>query len=85
MPGVIRIGDTTSSGGKVLQGCTGVIFQGRAISCKGDKVLCPVHGETSIAEGDEGSKIKGKPIALHGHHCGCGCTLITSLPVAGRR
>ncbi|EFO2377525.1 hypothetical protein DRR48_07745 [Escherichia coli] len=34
---------------------------------------------------DEGSKINGKPVALHGHRCGCGCTLISSLPNAGKR
>ncbi|PNS10411.1 hypothetical protein COO59_17595 [Mixta theicola] len=85
MPGVIRVGDTTSSGGKVLQGSSNVKFQGKEVSCIGDRVLCPVHGVTSIAEGDECSKINGKPIALHGHRCGCGCSLITSLPNAGRR
>ncbi|MBB1199823.1 PAAR domain-containing protein [Enterobacteriaceae bacterium 89] len=85
MTGVIRIGDTTSSGGKVLQGSSGVKFQGREVSCIGDKVYCSEHGETIIAGGDGGSKINGKPIALHNHRCGCGCTLITSLPNAGRR
>lgn len=85
MRGVIRIGDATSSGGKVLQGSSGVKFQEKEVSCLGDKVSCPAHGITSIAEGDEGSKINGKPVALHGHRCGCGCSLITSLPNAGRR
>ncbi|MTH48724.1 PAAR domain-containing protein [Intestinirhabdus alba] len=85
MLGVIRIGDATSSGGKVLQGSSGVQFQGKAVSCVGDKVLCTAHGITSVAEGDTGSKINGKAIALHGHRCGCGCILITSLPVAGKR
>ncbi|MBS0857611.1 MULTISPECIES: PAAR domain-containing protein [unclassified Tatumella] len=85
MLGVIRIGDATSSGGKVLQGSSGVKFQGKEVSCLGDRVLCLVHGITSIAEGDNGSKINGKPVAIHGHRCGCGCALITSLPNAGRR
>ena len=85
MIGVIRIGDKISGGGKVLQGSTGVKFMGIEVSCIGDKVLCFTHGETFIAQGDEGSVISGKPIALHGHRCGCGCTLITSLPNAGRR
>lgn len=84
MYGVIRIGDTTSSGGCVIQGSTGVKFEGKEASTIGDKVLCSVHGETSIIEGDEGSIINGKPVALHGHRCGCGCTLITSLPNAGK-
>lgn len=85
MFGVIRIGDTTSSGGRVLQGSSGVKFQGKEVSCMGDSVSCPDHGTTTIAEGDDGAKINGKPIALDGHRCGCGCSLITSLPSAGRR
>lgn len=85
MQGVIRIGDAISSGGKVLQGSSGVKFQGKEVSCFGDKVSCSAHGITTIAEGDEGSKINGKPIALHGHLCGCGCSLLCSLPNAGRR
>lgn len=85
MAGVIRINDTTSGGGKVLQGSSGMTFQGRAVSCIGDKVYCAEHGETVIAEGDDGSKLNGRSIALHNHRCGCGCTLITSLPNAGRR
>jgi uncharacterized Zn-binding protein involved in type VI secretion len=85
MPGVIRIGDKTTHGGTVLQGSSGVKFMGKEVSCLMDKVSCPLHGNTFIAEGDEGSKINGKPIALHGYRCGCGCTLISSLPQAGRR
>ncbi|NIG18272.1 MULTISPECIES: PAAR domain-containing protein [Pantoea] len=85
MKGVIRIGDTLSSGGTVLQGSSGVRFQGKEVSCAGDKVVCSAHGGTTIAEGDEVAKINGKPVALQGHRCGCGCTLISSLPIAGRR
>jgi len=85
MIGVIRIGDTTSSGGKVIQGSSGVRFMGKEVSCLGDKVICPVHGKTTIAGGDDGSKILGKPIALHNQRCGCGCYLSTSLPNAGKR
>ncbi|BCU53634.1 MULTISPECIES: PAAR domain-containing protein [Enterobacter] len=85
MLGVIRIGDKTSHGGTVLEGSAGLIFMGKAVSCMLDKVSCPVHGVTFIAEGDVGSKWNGRPIALHGHRCGCGCTLITSLPTAGKR
>jgi len=84
MQGVIRIGDKTTHGGTVLEGSSGVLFMGKAVSCLMDKVSCPAHGPTYIVEGDEGSKINGRPIALHGHRCGCGCTLITSLPIAGK-
>lgn len=85
MPGIIRIGDKTTHGGTVLVGSSGLKFMGKEIACMMDKVSCPIHGTTFIAEGDTGSKCNGRPIALHGHRCGCGCTLITSLPNAGKR
>ncbi|MDY0929055.1 PAAR domain-containing protein [Enterobacter sp. CFBP8995] len=84
MKGIIRLGDATTHGGRVLQGSSGVKFMGKEVACLMDKVSCPQHGETKIIEGDAGSKINGKPIALHGHKCGCGCTLITSLANAGK-
>lgn len=84
MLGVIRINDKTTHGGIVLEGSSGVKFMGLPVSCLMDKVYCPIHGNTYIVEGDVGSKINGKPVALHGHRCGCGCSLITSLPIAGR-
>ncbi|MCG8159158.1 PAAR domain-containing protein [Brenneria goodwinii] len=85
MKGIIRIGDKTTHGGTVLTGSSGVTFGGIAVACVGDRVSCPKHKVTTIIEGDSGSKINGKAIALHGHRCGCGCTLISSLPVAGRK
>jgi uncharacterized Zn-binding protein involved in type VI secretion len=86
MRGVIRVGDKLSSGGVVLSGNVGMTFMGRALACVGDKVSCPLpgHGVNAIAEGDLGSTYQGRAIALHGHRCQCGCTLISSLPQAGR-
>ncbi len=86
MQGVIREGDKLSSGGSVQTGVSGMQFMGRGVACQGDKVFCPLpgHGINEIAEGDEGSKYLDRPIALDGHRCACGCTLITSLPRAGR-
>lgn len=85
MQSVIRVNDRTTHGGYVLEGDSGVKFMGKEIACMMDKVSCPVHGETFIAEGDHIAKINGKPIALHGHRCGCGCFLISSLANAGKR
>lgn len=86
MRGVIRIGDKLSSGGDVLTGAPGFKFMGREVACEGDEVYCPLpgHGCNQICEGDGGSVYQGRPVALHGHRCACGCTLITSLPQAGR-
>lgn len=86
MEGVIRVGDKLSSGGVVVTGSTGLKFMGVEVARQGDEVFCPLplHGANKIAEGDAGSKHNGRPIALQGHRCECGCTLITSLPQAGR-
>ncbi|CAI8924977.1 PAAR domain-containing protein [Pseudomonas sp. IT-P218] len=82
----IRLGDKLSSDGEVISVAEGMSFMGRGIACVGDKVRCPLpgHGENAIAEGDAGSTWQGRPMVLHGHRCDCGCTLITSLPQAGR-
>jgi uncharacterized Zn-binding protein involved in type VI secretion len=86
MRGVIRIGDKLSSGGHVLTSTPGLKFMGREVACRGDEVFCPLpgHGRNQIVEGDGGCKCQDRPVALHGHHCACGCSLITSLPQAGR-
>lgn len=87
MRSVIRVGDSLSSGGVVLTGADGMQFMQRAVACVGDAVFCPLpgHGSNQIVEGDAGSQYLGRPIALHGHRCACGCTLISSLTQAGRR
>ncbi|TCW00155.1 PAAR domain-containing protein [Biostraticola tofi] len=84
MQGIIRIGDKTTHGGTVLTGSSGVVFGGIPVACVGDSVSCPKHKKTTIIEGDSSANINGKAIALHGHRCGCGCTLISSLPIAGK-
>lgn len=86
MKGIIRIGDKLSSGGTVQSAASGMKFDGREVARQGDTVWCPLpgHGVNSIAEGDQGFMHSGRPVALHGHRCECGCTLISSLPRAGR-
>lgn len=77
MAGVICLGDNTTHGDTVLEGSSGVKFMGKKVACSMDRVSCPLHGETFIAEGDDVLKVNGKPIALHGHRCGCSCILTT--------
>lgn len=86
MKPVIRQGDQLSSGGVVVTGTSEIIVNGAAVACVGDKVFCPLpgHGPNIIAEGDEGSTYLGRAMALQGHRCACGCTLISSLPQVGR-
>ncbi|WP_080403302.1 PAAR domain-containing protein [Burkholderia ubonensis] len=74
---VIVVGDTLAPhGGTVTTGSTADIVDGRPISRKGDTVECKEHGIQTIAEGDGAGMISGSPVALHGHHATCGCTLV---------
>lgn len=86
MQAFIRVGDKTTGDGEVLAGSPKMIFEHRPLARKGDPVTCPKkgHGDNHIAEGDELMTDNGIPIALHGHRCECGCTLISSLPHAGK-
>lgn len=78
MKSVIRRGDTLREyGGQVLEGH--YLFFGKGVACKGDMVRCNKHGITVIIEGSTLSQIDGHPVALSGHHCACGCTLVSSL------
>lgn len=82
---VIRLGDRTNHGGKVISASSTMIVEGKGVARIGDKVSCPIigHGITTIIEGDSKMKDQGKPIALDGHHAGCGCILISSLSTVG--
>lgn len=82
MKKVIREGDTLREyGGRVLAG-HGLCF-GKGIATSGDAVVCNYHGITRIAEGSALTQIDGQPVALHGHRCTCGCTLVSSFPDCG--
>jgi uncharacterized Zn-binding protein involved in type VI secretion len=85
MKGIIRIGDATTSGGRVLAGSDAIRFDGIGAARQGDPVSCPLpgHGPTTIAEGHPTYREDGQSLAFHGHRCACGCLLLTSLPDAG--
>jgi uncharacterized Zn-binding protein involved in type VI secretion len=79
MPAVVRLGDTLREyGGEVLEGHSEC--HGLPMACVGDAVRCNQHGMTRIVEGSDLTQINGQPVALHGHRCGCGCTLVSSMP-----
>jgi uncharacterized Zn-binding protein involved in type VI secretion len=86
MKGVIRLGDATSHGGKVVA-ASGVSFvNGIAVARQGDACVCPVNGHSScvIAEGDPMVLEGGIPVAFQGHKTSCGATLISSVPTSGK-
>lgn len=75
---LVRLGDPLRPyGGEVLEG--GYSAFGKPVACVGHKARCEKHGDTYISEGTAGSTLDGKAVALDGHACACGCTLVSTL------
>lgn len=83
---IIRLGDSTSHGGKVVSATSHVIVGGIPVARLGDKCTCPKRGHNNcvIVEGDPNWTIDGIPVALEGHKISCGAVLVSSMPNAGR-
>jgi uncharacterized Zn-binding protein involved in type VI secretion len=86
MRGVIRLGDPTSHGGKVLTAAPNSKVMGLAVARKGDKCSCPHrgHGDCTIDEGDPDVLIDGIPVAFEGHQTTCAAVLQSTMPTSGR-
>lgn len=82
MRGIVRLGDATSHGGKVVTASGTAHAHGIAVARKGDVCVCPINGHSPciIAEGDPTVLIAGVPVAFEGHKTSCGATLISSTP-----
>ena len=81
MKNVIRLGDATSHGGKVISaGAAHFTVQGLPVACVGDTRSCPIPGHTGckITSGSPHHKIDGKSIAFDGDSLSCGAKLISS-------
>lgn len=81
---IVRLGDPTSHGGKVITASVTHSISGIGIARVGDKIFCPLpgHGVNIIVEGAANYLIGGRMVALHGHHGACGCMLISTLASA---
>jgi uncharacterized Zn-binding protein involved in type VI secretion len=78
MATVIRLGDPTSHGGKVIDCCaTNYRAGGRPMAVVGDKVICPVKGHVNctITSGNAKHRINGKAVAYDGDTTSCGAVL----------
>ncbi|CAK7022920.1 MAG: hypothetical protein DELT_02486 [Desulfovibrio sp.] len=76
---VIRLYDTTTHGGEVIQVTSEQTVSGRRIACVGDLVRCPkCDGVYPIVEGDPQCTIRGIPVAFEGHRTACGALLVGS-------
>jgi uncharacterized Zn-binding protein involved in type VI secretion len=79
---VIRVGDSTSHGGTVLEGHPHFKVLGKEVAAVGHGVSCPqCSGSQSIAEGTGNATIMGLPVALDGMKTTCGAVLIGSAPL----
>jgi uncharacterized Zn-binding protein involved in type VI secretion len=81
MTDLVRLGDDTDHGGKVISASSTMRYDGRYVARKGDEVSCPKHDikPNLIIEGDESTMDEGVPVARHGYRAMCGCRLISSL------
>ncbi|ETS29623.1 PAAR motif protein [Photorhabdus khanii NC19] len=77
---VVREGDATSHGGKVLAGEESLKILGKRVARIGDPVSCPkCGGNQTIIEGTPGVKCPDdQMVALEGMKTSCGATLIAS-------
>ena len=76
---IIRLGDPTSHGGRVLEGSQLDICHGKPISYIGHQTWCPLcKGHFAIIEGSMLASFYGKGVALAGMKTACGATLIAT-------
>ena len=84
MQNVIRLGDSTSHGGKVVKiSATHYSVEGIAIARVGDLCSCPIKGHDgcTISEGNPNHTVEGIPVAYEGHKTTCGAALIATQTV----
>lgn len=79
MPLMIRLGDTTSHGGTVLEGFPVYVVEGRPVAGLGHKVACPkCKGVFPIVEGNPSHTFNQIPLAYAGMKTACGASLLPS-------
>ncbi|WP_426105912.1 PAAR domain-containing protein [Massilia sp. TSP1-1-2] len=81
MLNAIRLGDSTTHGGKVVRvAATNYIIDGIPVARVGDLCSCPISGHDgcTIAEGNPIHLIDGIAVAYEGHKTTCGAALIAT-------
>lgn len=78
MKNIIRLGDTTSHGGKVISASSTLIINGKAAALLYDAVSCPKHGNNKIIECSPHYTEDNRGIAFHGCKSECGAIIYSS-------
>jgi uncharacterized Zn-binding protein involved in type VI secretion len=84
MPNVIRLGDATSHGGKVVDvAAKHYTIEGIPVARVGDRCSCPIpgHDGCTIAERNPAHLVAGVQVAYEGHKTSCGASLLSSQTV----
>lgn len=82
MPNVIRLGDPTSHGGKVIStSASHITVDGVPVVLVGDKCTCPQKGHDgcTVATGNAAHTVDGVPVAYDGDVTSCGAKLISTI------
>ncbi|WBS02750.1 PAAR domain-containing protein [Pseudoduganella sp. SL102] len=78
--GIIRLGDTTDHGGRVITAQPDFKVYGKRVAVEGDKVRCPqCKGVFLITPIKEDREHHGKIVAYEGDRTTCGARLISSI------
>lgn len=72
-------GDTTTHGGRVLEGSSLFTVEGNPVACVSHQVYCPqCKGTFAIIEGSASANVMGLNVAIEGMETACGAVLIAS-------
>jgi len=78
--GVIRLGDSTSHGGRVVSAANDFKALGKPIAVDGDMTVCPqCKGNFPIQVAASDRHHHGKAVAYDGDKAACGAKLISSI------
>jgi len=84
MKNVIRVGDPTSHGGKVMStSAPHIQVSGKPVALVGDRCVCPMTGHQNcvIVSGNSSHTVNGKSVAYEGDKTSCGATLISTVKI----
>jgi len=78
--GVVRLGDKTSHGGKVISGQPTFKVLGKPVAVEGDLTTCPqCKGTFPIQPSGSERHHNGRAVAYNGDKAACGAALISSI------
>lgn len=78
--GAVRLGDSTSHGGKVIMADPSFKVLGKPLVCEGDMTVCPkCRGMFPVQLSSSERKHHGKNVAYDGDKTACGAKLISSI------